>query len=96
MSRWLRVAEENIKDSNIDKNSKQYNDMLSIAIEHSGGAYLLLKYKRITKEDGDIFYKVLNKALEYSNYAYFLLNDKIITKEDIDKARSISASTNSN
>ena len=63
MSRWLRVAEENIKDSNIDKNSKQYNDMLSKAIEDSGSAYNLLDDKTITKKNGDLFYKAVNKAI---------------------------------
>lgn len=78
------LSEELLSYQLIDKNSKQYNDILSKVIEDRDSAFNLLRNKIITKEDGDIFYKALNKAFEDSEYATYLLRDKIITKEDED------------
>lgn len=78
------LSEELISYQLIDKNSKQYNDILSKVIEDRDSAFNLLRNKIITKEDGDIFYKALNKAFEYSEYSEYLLRAKIITKEDED------------
>ena len=78
------LSEELLSYQLIDKNSKQYNDILSKVIEDRDSAFNLLRNKTITKEDGDIFYKALNKAIEDTWNAYMLLDYKTITKEDGD------------
>lgn len=68
MSRWLQA-----NYTSVDK-----------ALKYTDNAFFALLYKKITKEDGDLFYKVLNKAIEDSDNAYYLLKNNIITREDGD------------
>ena len=72
------LSEELLSYQLIDKNSKQYNDILSKAIEDYDIAYNLLDNATITKKHGDLFYKALNKAIEDPVYAYALLDKEII------------------
>ena len=67
------------------ENPKRYTRFLNRLLNQSHNSafiYLLLAKKAITREDGDVFYQLLNKAIEDPDYAYELLKHKIITEED--------------
>ena len=55
---------------------------LNKALEYKSSAYDLLRDKIITKDDGEVYTKVLDKALEESSDAYILLKENVITKDD--------------
>lgn len=61
--------------------SKNKEEMKSL---HAHDAYQLLKNKTITREDGELFNKIVNRAIKNGFNAYLLLKDKIITREDSD------------
>ena len=62
--------------------SEEVEGALNKALESSDSAHTLLRDKIITKDDGDLYSKVLDKVLEGSSYAYNLLRNQVITKDN--------------
>ena len=81
---FLLLHKKDFRDVNDDSPSDE--DLAEVApfmIEHNlPQVGILLENRIITKEDGELFIKAVNKALKNPRTAYELLRDKIITKDD--------------